>query len=122
LIHHTGELMMNIDITVSDVQHALVLDVSGSVNSITAIKLGEELQRAAKKGQHNLVIVLHDVDYISSAGLREIMSALQTARGGGGDLRLAAPSKQVAEVLEMTGLDSRIGVFATREDAAQSFA
>jgi anti-sigma B factor antagonist len=113
---------MAIDITVSEERNALVLDVSGSVNSITAIKLGEELQRAAKKGQHKLVIVLDNVDYISSAGLREIMSALQTARGGGGDLRLAAPSKQVAEILEMTGLNSRIGVFATRAAAVQSFA
>ncbi len=112
---------MTIEITVSEVQIALVLDVSGSVNSITAIKLGEELQRAAKKGKHNLVVVLNDVDYISSAGLREIMSALQAARGGGGDLRLAAPSKQVADLLDMTGLDSRIGVFATRDEAVQSF-
>jgi anti-sigma B factor antagonist len=114
--------MMNIDITVSDVQNALVFDVSGRVDSVTAIKLGEALQRATKRGQHKLVIVLNDVDYISSAGLREIMSALQDARGGGGDLRLAAPSKKVAEVLEMTGLDSRIGVYATRDAAVQSFA
>jgi anti-sigma B factor antagonist len=113
---------MAIEITLSDVQNALVLEVSGSVNSITAIKLGEELQRAAKKGKHNLVVVLNDVDYITSAGLREIMSALQAARDGGGDLRLAAPSKRVAEVLEMTGLDSRIGVFPTCDDAVQSFA
>jgi anti-sigma B factor antagonist len=113
---------MAIDIAVSEEQRALVFDVSGRVDSVTAIKLGEELQRAEKRGQHNLVIVLDNVDYISSAGLREIMSALQDARGGGGDLRLAAPSKKVAEVLEMTGLGSRIGVFATRAAAVQSFA
>jgi anti-sigma B factor antagonist len=114
--------MMTIAITLSEMQNALVFDVSGRVDSVTAIRLGEELQRAEKKGQHRLVIVLDNVDYISSAGLREIMSALQDARAGGGDLRLAAPSKKVAEVLEMTGFDSRIGVFATRDDAVQSFA
>jgi anti-sigma B factor antagonist len=113
---------MAIDITVSEEKNAQVFDVSGSVNSITAIKLGEEFQRAAKKGNHKLVVVLADVDYISSAGLREIMSALQTARDGGGDLRLAAPSEKVSEVLEMTGLDSRIEMFATRDEAVQSFA
>jgi anti-anti-sigma factor len=113
---------MTIEIMVSEAQSALVVDVNGSVNSITAVKLGEELQRAAKKGKHNLVLDLSGVEYITSAGLREIMRALQTAHSSGGDLRLAAPSARVTEVLEMTGFDSVLGIYATREDAVQSFA
>ncbi len=113
---------MAIEITVSEVQNALVFDVSGSINSITAIRLGEEFQSAAKKGKHKLVVVLNEVDYITSAGLRELMSALQTARRGGGDLRLATPSAKVAEVLDMTGFDRVLISYATREEAVQSFA
>jgi anti-anti-sigma factor len=113
---------MDMDINVYDVQNTLVVDVGGRVNSVTAITLGEQLVAASKKNKHNIVLDLSDVEYVTSAGLREIMSGLDRAKKGGGDLRLATPSARVTELLGLTGFDHHIAIFATLDEAVQSFA
>ncbi len=113
---------MDIDIQWFETQGVLVLEVSGRVNSITAITLGEHLQRAAKQGHTNIVLDFGSVGFLSSAGLREIMSGRQRAQNDGGDLRIANPSARVSELLDLTGLIDVFGVYPTRDEAVQSFA
>ncbi len=113
---------MDIEITLTEVRNVLVLGISGRVDSLTAITLGEHLLAAWEQDQHHLVLDLSDVDYVSSAGLREIMNALARTKKSGGNLCLVNPSPRVKELLELTGLDHHLGIFATRDEALQSFA
>ncbi len=112
---------MTINIELIEVQQVLVVVVTGEVNSVTAIQLGEQLQQAGKQGKFNIVLDCSGADYFTSAGLREVISGVERAKKGGGDLRIAAPSAKVAEILDMTGLDNVLAVFATRDKAVQSF-
>jgi anti-anti-sigma factor len=113
---------MDIEITLIKTDDVLVMDISGRVDSITAITLGEQLLAAWEKDKNQIVLDLSDVEYITSAGLREIMSALDRARQSGGDVRLATPSARVTEVLELTGFDQHLKIFDTRDEAVASFA
>ncbi|MBN1563132.1 MAG: STAS domain-containing protein [Anaerolineae bacterium] len=113
---------MDIEINLIEANGVLVMDIDGRVDSVTAITLGEQLLAAWEKDQNQIVLDVGDVEYITSAGLREIMSGVNRAKKGGGDLRLAAPSARVSEVLELTGFIHHLGVFATREEAVASFA
>lgn len=112
---------MTIEIGLVDVQNTLVVAVTGQVNSVTAIQLGEHLQRAGKQGKYNIVLDCGNIEYISSAGLREVLSGVERAKKGGGDLRIANPSARVTEMLEITGLDRMLKIYATRDEAVQSF-
>jgi anti-sigma B factor antagonist len=67
------------------------------------------------------VVDLQDVEYMSSAGLRELVSALKQVNKKEGDLRLANPSARVMEVLELAGLDSIFKIFPTLSEAIGSF-
>lgn len=64
---------------------------------------------------------LESVDYLSSAGLRVMVTCLKQVKRGSGDLRLAAPSPRVSEVLELAGLNSIFQVYPTQVDAVGSF-
>jgi anti-sigma B factor antagonist len=112
---------MAIEISSIEVQGVLVLDVNGRVDSVTAIALGEQLLEAFELDKHKIVLDLDGVEYVTSAGLREIMSALKRAQASGGALRLANLSARVTEVLELTGLIDLLDVFATRDEAVESF-
>lgn len=48
-------------------------------------------------------VVLADVDYVSSAGLRAFVRASKAIAGRGGEFRLVHPNDTVWEVLEITG-------------------
>jgi anti-anti-sigma factor len=112
---------MSIKIDLTDEQNSLVVAVSGQVNSLTAIQLGEALQQAAKQGKYRIVLDFSHVEYISSAGLREVISGVQRAQKGGGDLYLVNPTARVMDLLNMTGLHKELTIFPTRDEAIRRF-
>lgn len=110
-----------IDIHTSDHNRVWLIEVSGRVDSMNANQLGDALSGAIETGSIQLVLDLQRVDYMSSAGLREIVTALKKLKRASGDLRLAQPSDRVREVLEMAGLDTIFRIFSTQSEAIQSY-
>ena len=110
-----------IDINVSGVEQVTLVEVSGRVDSMNASELGVALANEIDSGRTLLVLDLAGVDYMSSAGLRELVNSLKRAKRATGDLRLAQPSERVREVLEMAGLDTIFQIFETQNEAVGSF-
>lgn len=109
------------EIKTSELKRVSLFEISGRIDSTNATELGEALNAAIDAGRSFLVVDLSDVDYMSSAGLRELVTALKKVKKGTGDLRLAEPSERVAEVLELAGLDTIFSVYATQVEAVGSF-
>jgi len=111
-----------IEINVTDPKDAVTLvEVSGRVDSMNASEFGSELNARITNGKVQLVLDLSSVEYMSSAGLREIVTTLKNAKKASGDLRLAQPSQRVREVLEMAGLDTIFRIYTTQDDAINSY-
>jgi anti-sigma B factor antagonist len=110
-----------IDINVSGLQQVTLVEVSGRVDSMNASELGVALANEIDGGRNLLVLDLAGVDYMSSAGLRELVNSLKRAKKATGDLRLAQPSERVREVLEMAGLDTIFQIFETQTEAVGSY-
>lgn len=112
---------MAMEINVSEMRRVRLFEVIGRVDSTNATELGTTLDQAADDGNNNLVLDLSGVDYMSSAGLREIVRILKRVKRSGGDLRIANPSERVQEVLELAGLDSIFEIYPTQVEAVGSF-
>ena len=111
-----------IEINVTDHNDAVTLvEVSGRVDSMNASEFGSGLNTQITNGKVQLVLDLSSVEYMSSAGLREIVTTLKNAKKASGDLRLAQPSQRVREVLEMAGLDTIFRIYTTQDDAINSY-
>lgn len=111
---------MSITVSVRELHRVDLVEVGGRVDSSTAGQLGEVLNEQLERVP-NLVVDLSKVEYISSAGLRELVAALKRARTAGGDVRLSAPSEQVSEVLQLAGMDAVFQIFDDPIDAVGSF-
>jgi anti-sigma B factor antagonist len=77
---------------------------------------GEVLQQGRK-----LVLDLSGVNSIDSAGIGELALLQSWAQGGNGNLKLAGASPLVGELLELTNLDSVMGVYPSVDAAIESF-
>ena len=87
-----------------------VITVSGRVDSNTSPELSETLADRAERRKH-LVVELSEVDYMSSAGVRALVSALRSCDRNRRKLLLASLSARVAEVLELAGLRSVFEIY-----------
>ena len=110
-----------LDINVSQSDSVTLIEASGRIDSSNANQFGEALSGVVDEGHTQLVLDLSGVGYMSSAGLREIVSALKKLRRASGDLRIAQPSPRVVEVIEMSGLDSEIRMYPSQSEAIGSF-
>jgi anti-sigma B factor antagonist len=98
-----------------------VVSVSGRVDSNTAPTFEDALKKVIDGGQHNVILELGEVEFMSSAGLRGMVSSLKACKSGGGSLVIATPSSRVVEVLQLAGLTSLFAVFDDVTAAVGSF-
>lgn len=101
-------------------ENALVVTVSGRIDSETAPMFDEELTGAVNASSY-VVVNLEDVDYMSSAGLRAIIKASQAAEKKGTEVKLAAVPEEINSVLYTVGLNQKLAVFASVDEAISSF-
>ncbi len=79
----------------------LVVALEGRLDTTTAPQLEEEL-KTGLKGVTDLVIDLSKLEYISSAGLRVLLSAFKIMRNKG-KMKVTNANELVKEVFEVTG-------------------
>jgi serine/threonine-protein kinase RsbW len=94
-----------------------MLRPSGRLDSSQTAPLETAFSREMAAGYKLLVLNMADVDYISSAGLKTLVSLWQRARDAKGDLVLIALTPRVREVMEIIGLDLVFGIFDTPDKA-----
>ena len=82
-------------------ENTLNVAVSGRVDTTTAPALETEL-KASYESCNELVFDFADVEYISSAGLRVLLSAQKVMSKKGG-MKLVNVSEDILEIFEVTG-------------------
>jgi anti-sigma B factor antagonist len=91
------------------------------------IVIGEETARLRQQvkdllGQsRQIVLNLADVNYIDSSGLGTLVGLYSSARTAGGEIKLAALTGRVKDVLQITKLGSIFEFYNTAEEAAATF-
>ncbi len=93
----------------------LSLEISGRLDAMTAPTAEAELARAVDAGDGRLVLDLSGLDYISSAGLRILLTPAKRVARAEGRLVLFGLQPQVREVLEISGL---LPIFKVAADAS----
>jgi len=90
---------------------------SGRLDEGQTPQLAAVLKGQLELGHRWLIVNMADVEFISSGGLKMLVSIWQRVRNQKGDLALAALTPRVREVLEMIGLDL---VFTIRDTLDQA--
>jgi anti-sigma B factor antagonist len=113
---------MPVKISTKEYKRVDLVAVDGRIDSSTAPQLEKALQKILDNGRYRIVVDLAETDFISSAGLRVLLSALKQARRfNRGDLRLAGLSPKVKKAFELAGLTTLFHLFDNSVDAVGSF-
>ena len=94
-----------------------LITLSGELDAATAPLFKEKVEEAVAQDARRLVLVMNDLEYMASAGLRVMIFAKQTM-GPGVELYIVGAQDSVLETIEMTGFYQ--GVILREEyDAAE---
>ena len=84
-------------------ENTLTVVVEGRLDTTTAPQLEAELKESLQ-GITTLVIDMSALEYISSAGLRVLLSA-QKVMNKQGEMKVAGASETIMEIFEVTGFN-----------------
>ena len=107
----------NLTIERTQVSGHVVLTVSGRMDADNARQFEEKCKESIAEGHTTLVADLGRLEYVSSMGLRIILSVAKTLQTKGGAFRLCCLNGLVKQVFEITGLLEVFRVYESVESA-----
>lgn len=93
----------------------------GRLDALTVSSFENELRDHMSQGTACAVVDFENVTYISSSGLRVLLTARRMAHGQGGDVKLCRLSPRVREIFEMVGFNQVFGIYDSIEEAQAAF-
>ncbi|MFA5626443.1 MAG: STAS domain-containing protein [Thiohalomonadaceae bacterium] len=105
------------EIQVTDSGQALVVSVVGKLDAVSASDYEKAVSELIADGKTRFVVDFANLSYISSAGLRVLLSTAKQLKPKGGDIMFANLQDNVLEVFEMTGFSSILSIHPSLEAA-----
>jgi len=98
-----------------------VVTVSGRIDAITAPDFEGHLDGLIVQGNKLILINLSGLGYISSAGLRSILSSAKKLKGLSGEIFFTGLQGPVEEVFQISGFQSIFKIFPSEGEALNNF-
>jgi anti-sigma B factor antagonist len=93
-----------------------VITVTGRIDAVASPVLEEAVHRSIDRGSSDLIFDFSGVDYISSAGLRVLLSARKQLLPMNGTVTLVGLRPFVREIFDMTGFSKIFPIYGTLEE------
>ena len=90
-------------------ENKLTIEVSGRLDTVTAPELENEL-KSSLDGVCELTFDLKDLEYVSSAGLRVLLTAQKMIDEKGGKMTVTGASEDILDIFEITGFSAILSV------------
>jgi anti-sigma B factor antagonist len=98
-----------------------VVTVTGNIDIASVAQLRKRLLELAASGRP-LVIDLDQASFIDSVGLGVLVGVARRAESYGGSLHVVCAQPQVRQLFRLTGLDRRVPLARTLNEAVQALA
>ena len=95
------------DLVVTEYSHCKLIKISGRIDSYTAPRIKEALNSMIDDGQHNIIVDLQNVQYLSSSGILTFVDTQrQLKRQNTGELVFLNVPELVLLNFEIAGFDT----------------
>lgn len=105
------------EINTKEHEKGLIVTVSGRMDAVSAPEFEQTLMGLIDSDPAAMIIDVSDLVYITSAGLRSILTIAKALKAKGGQLKIAALKDVVKNVYEISGFRAIIPTFETVEAA-----
>ncbi len=108
------------EITVQELNDVELITIKGRVDSVQASQLAQALEAANQRGKYKLVMDMSQLEYMSSAGLRALVTAQRNSQHHNrGEVVLARVPELIREALDVVGFAAYFKIFDTVASALE---
>jgi anti-sigma B factor antagonist/stage II sporulation protein AA (anti-sigma F factor antagonist) len=117
---------MNLSEGIVDIQEqksgdVCIIRIKGRLDAVSTPQTERKVFDHINSGQYKILLDFDHIDYISSAGMRMLLSSTKKLKALSGKLILCNVTTNVMDVLKMSGFDHVLDLAKTEEDALRKF-
>jgi anti-anti-sigma factor len=109
------------EITTRDNLGITIVDLVGRLETMTSGPARVEMNKIVKDGATKILINLEKTEYISSAGLRVLLTTSKLLKNIDGKMKICSANEQIAGVLKISGFNSLLSICESEKDALSAF-
>lgn len=99
----------------------IILRINGRIDAITSPQLEKKVLSIIDSGHHKLLMDFTNVEYLSSAGMRLLLSGTKKMQTVGGKLVISSVDQDVMDVIKMAGFNSILTLASSEDKALTEF-
>ena len=113
---------MGLEITTREFDRVVVVDVVGKLTTSDGrTQLRDLIHVLSGTGHKRFLLNLAGVDYVDSVGMGELVRCFTTVRQRGGEMKLVQVNKRVADLLQITRLNTLFEIYGEEQVALRAF-
>jgi len=114
-------MTVGLNVKINEVNQKTVLRIEGRLDAASAPVLENKLTELISSGKTQLVLDFAKVDYLSSAGMRLLLSTTKKLKSADGKLHFCSISEEVMEIIKMAGFERILSIYQTEQEAINAF-
>ncbi len=112
-------MAIGIKIEVEEVDGKVVVHIDGRLDAPSAPTLEKKLNLLIDEGKFNLLLDFSKVEYLSSAGMRLLLSASKKIKLKDGKIVIFSIHDDVMDIIKLAGFDKILNICRTEQEALQ---
>lgn len=110
---------LSVDIEENDPSFVAVR-VEGRVDATSSPGLEQKIAPYLEKPSPKVLLDFARVDYLSSAGMRLLLSVSKKAKSSGGLVAICSLGEEVLEIIKMAGFERILAIYSTEKEAVNA--
>lgn len=91
------------EVKIETTEGKTLLSVSGRLDTLNSEEFAKEIQPIMQSSETTVVIDCRELEYISSAGLRQFLTLLKSVQSRGREVRVENMNEQIRNIFDITG-------------------
>lgn len=110
-----------VDVKEERKEDVLILHIKGRLDAVSSPSAEKKVFDFINNGQHKLLLDFAGVDYLSSAGMRMLLSTTKKLKTISGKLVVCSINTNVMDVLKMSGFDHVLELAKNEDEGLKKF-
>ena len=110
---------MTLNFTLEEKEDNIIVHLDGRLDAISTPTLDHKLTDLIRQKRKKILLDFEHVDYLSSAGMRLLLSATKQLKNQEGRLISYAMNEDVLEIIRMAGFERILNISPNEDDASK---
>ncbi|MCI5053024.1 MAG: STAS domain-containing protein [Simkaniaceae bacterium] len=113
-------MAVGLQIEVSQKEGKTIVSLQGRIDATSTPQLEDKLAEIISAGGKHIIIDFAKVEYLSSAGMRLMLSNTKKLKSEAGNLVFCAINEDVMEIIKMAGFEKILSIYGSEDEALKA--